>query len=272
MDSARATAAEIDRLVISVHLTARDRHGYEVWDQATAAGLESIFLLNDVAEFLLSGRLTEPWLLRRFRYMEEADVAEGLDALRDGGHIVMADDGYQAVPRLAGFLDWLLAMRAEAAAELWSTPADVADLDGAVTAVVATFPSEGFPLAADHRSLPDPHQPALRLHHHLTTLRYCRADAHGDAWAAEGMTASQAAALTTLWKGGSLAGDDGAGLAEAGWAMPDPWRITPAGVEIRDRIEVETDQRNNRAFASLSPDEVMRLVELMARLPGGAQS
>jgi hypothetical protein len=270
MDIARPVAPEVDRLVISVHLTTRERHGMNVWDRAQAVGLDSIFLLTDVAEFLLDGRLSEEWALRRFRYMDVADVKGGLDSLRDGGHIVLADDGYRAVPRLAEFLEWLLASRAEAAAHQWSdATAQVAELEGLMAPVLAALPAEVFPLATGHRLLPDPASPELRLHQHLTTLRYVRADAHGDAWAAAGLTAQDAMALNALWKGGALPPHaSAAGLPAGGWATPDPWRITSDGVALRDGIEVETDRRNNAAFEPLEREQAMRLVELLQSLPG----
>ena len=270
MDIARSLAPEVDRLVISVYLTTRERHGLDVWDRAQAVGLDSIFLLNDVAEFLLDGRLTEEWAIRRFRYMDEADVIGGLDSLRSGGQIVLVDDGYRAVPRLAGFLEWLLASRAEAAAHQWSgDTADVAELEVLIAPVLAGLSADHFPLAADHRLLPDPTEPELRLHQHLTTLRFVRADAHGDAWSAAGLTAGDALALNALWKGGALPPNaSAAGLPIGGWATPDPWQITPAGVALRDGIEVETDRLNNAAFDPLDQEQAERLVELLRGLPG----
>ena len=270
MDIARSLAPEIDRLVISVYLTTRERHGLDVWDRAQAVGLDSIFLLNDVAEFLLAGRLTEEWAMRRFRYMDTADVMGGLDSLRTGGQIVLADDGYRAVPRLAEFLEWLLASRAESAAHQWSNvTSDVEELEGLIAPVLATLAPEEFPLAAGHQLLPDPAEPELRLHQHLTTLRFVRADAHGYAWAAPGLTAGDAVALNALWRGGALPPNASAtGLAAGGWAAADPWRITEAGVILRDVIEVETDRLNNAAFEILDQATAARLVELLRRLPG----
>jgi hypothetical protein len=272
MDIARSLAPAVDRLVISVYLTTRERHGLHVWDRAQAVGLDSIFLLNDVAEFLLEGRLTEEWAIRRFRYMDAADVMGGLDSLRSGGQIVLADDGYRAVPRLAGFLEWLLASRAEAAAHQWSSvTADVEELEGLLAPVLAGLDTEEFPLAASHRLLSDPEEPELRLHQHLTTLRFVRADAHGDAWSAAGLTAADAMALNALWKGGALPPNASAdGLPAGGWATPDPWRITAAGVALRDQIEVETDRRNNTAYRLLDDAQSARLVELLQGLPGAA--
>ena len=270
MNIARSLAPEVDRLVISVYLTTRERHGMDVWDRAQAVGLDSIFLLNDVAEFLLDGRLTEEWAIRRFRYMDVADVTEGLDSLRSSGHIVLADDGYRAVPKLAGFLEWLLEGRAEAAAHQWSgVTSDVAELEGLMAPVLASLTPDEFPLGVGHALLPDPAEPELRLHQHLTTLRFVRADAHGDAWAAAGLTATDALALNALWKGGALPlNASAAGLPAGGWATPDPWQITAAGVALRDGIEVETDRRNNVAFASLGEAQATRLVELLQGLPG----
>ncbi len=274
MDIARSLAPEVDRLVISVYLTTRERHGLDVWDRAQAVGLDSIFLLNDVAEFLLDGRLTEEWAIRRFRYMDAADVIGGLDSLRSGGQIVLADDGYQAVPRLAEFLEWLLASRAEAAAHQWSgTTSEIEELAVLMAPVLAGLAADDFPLAVDHRLLPDPTEPELRLHQHLTTLRFVRADAHGEAWSNAGLTAADALALNALWKGGELPPTASAsGLPAGGWATPDPWRITTAGVALRDGIEVETDRRNNVAFESLDRAAAERLVELLRGLPGGSNA
>jgi hypothetical protein len=270
MDIARSLAPEIDRLVISVYLTTRERHGLDVWDRAQAVGLDSIFLLNDVAEFLLDGRLTEEWAIRRFRYMDAADVIGGMDSLRRGGQIVFADDGYRAVPRLAEFLEWLLASRAEAAAHQWSdVTSDVEELEELMAPVLASLAPDEFPLAAGHQLLPDPTEPELRLHQHLTTLRFVRADAHGHAWAAPGLTAGDAVALNALWRGGALPQNASATrLVAGGWAAADPWRITEAGVILRDVIEVETDRLNNAAFEVLDQAAATRLAELLQRLPG----
>ena len=80
---------------------------------------------------------------------------------------------------------------------------------------------------------------AFQLGNHLWPLRYPRADAHAAAWAADGLTASEMAAM------------------EPG--------------ERRDRIEADTNRRAAPPWAALTAGERLDLLAGLGALPGAGE-
>ncbi len=152
--------------------------------------------------------------------------------------------------------------------------------DGAQTvadvllAAAAPLPLAGRALFAGQRALDVPEEPLARLWRATDLLREYRGDSHILAWASEGLDPMEAGLLGDLyWRLGPRAH-----TASRGWtpeqldAAEDRLRsrglldgdaLTPAGFELRDRIEARTDALIAPALAVLGDrlDDVVRTVQ-----------
>ena len=265
--TASAAAPHTDRLVIAVHREVPRRHGPELRAALAETGLDSLYLLNDLAEYLLAGSLTAELALTRFRYLPPGAVRRRVDALIDEGHL---DADLMPGPPLRKLLGRLLDCRAESAGHLWGGHAGaIAAVRPAARSVVAAAPPS-FALAASFAALPEPADPFLAMHHLLTGLRYVRADAHARAWQEQGIAATDAVALTALWRrSDSAAGEEATpGLVERGLATMDPATLTVAGRSLREAIEARTDVLAQDAYAALDAGQSADLLAGLDALPG----
>jgi hypothetical protein len=269
MSLAARAAPEIDRLVIAVHFAVRDHHRPAVVDAVEAAGLESPAIINDLAEFLLANGIDDALIARRVQYVPGTLVADRVEALAESGHLVRRDDRWLPDARLTTLLSELLAIRTDAARELWALHLDrVAVLSSLAGALIDRAAAPG-PLFAAHRNLPVPEDAFLALHHRLTTLRYIRFEAHTTAWTTRGFDAATMQTFTALWSGQADIDDVPASLRDRGLATLDPPQLTAAGRELRDEIEAETNRLVDLSFAVLG-DEAATLVDHLEALPGDA--
>ncbi|MEU7608991.1 hypothetical protein [Micromonospora sp. NPDC049204] len=240
-------APAVDRVFRAGMLAGRDCGGAELsqrYGGVTATG----FLVDlrtrlaapggtvDGAGFAAITRYHDPVVCRR---TVDKQVAHGMLHRRPDGSL-------SATERGAAFLTELYQVHAEVTEELWvghdervsrlvallgrllSYALVLADTDGdrggsAFAAMAPPYEPDGTP-------------PGVLLLNRLGTLRYHRADAHADAWAAAGHTASSITAL-------------------------------PAGPE-RLAIELETDRRAAGPYSVLSADERLTMLADLAALPG----
>jgi hypothetical protein len=141
-----------------------------------------------------------------------------------------------------------------------------------------TAPAEGRVLYAGLRALPVPGEPVARLWHGATLLREHRGDGHNAVLVAHGVRGLEAHVLLAL--------DLGMAAAEFGriWHLPKPQiaavvdglrerglvtaddTFTPAGRELKDRIEALTDAAAAPAYDALSEAELAELIGLLEPL------
>ena len=143
----------------------------------------------------------------------------------------------------------------------------------------------GRPLTAGLASLPWPADPLGQLWHATNLLREYRGDVHQAANVAAGLSGVQMNLVTEYWIGWeptAYAGTRGwspevmaaadADLVERGWAADGA--LTPAGRELRDRIEAQTDAAMARVLTPIGSDLAALTEQLdawsAAVLAGGA--
>ncbi len=270
MDVPRAAAVEIDRLVLAVNRAVGPRHGERLGAMAAEIGLDSLSLLPHFEDFLLGGTLTRDLAVTRMRYWPAETVLGRLDELEAKGLVQTTHTGIAAAPRLQPLLEALLAARADVAALTWSGhERDVATVTAAARRVAAAA-TPAHAVAVAHRDLPEPDDPHLRLEHLLFTLRYIRQHDHAAAWLDRGLTAPQIVVMTRLWTGEDVDAGDAAlaDLVAAGHAAPDPPRLTAAGLELREAIEADTNERAQQSFDVLDDAAAREFLAALRRLPG----
>jgi hypothetical protein len=271
-------AREIDRLVVSGHDVATAFPDKPVVVRSLAAHPA---LLNTVAVVLLQRDLTRDDLHRIITYtphqmvealidnniaMDVLSEEDGLLSLTSAGRDVAA--GVATVQDAAMAQLWAGADAAVRAVEEMTMPLvrRARDLEPA-----AALPT--FPLFADVRDRATAAGRVLRL---ITAMRYWRADAHRQVLDDAGLTAAEAHALNRLW-------DMGRGVERAGQGFPEPGRkgtsalearglaaagaISAAGIELRERIEHDTDERTGPLYAELDAGSRVRLLDALAALP-----
>ncbi|GAA4953641.1 hypothetical protein GCM10025331_48300 [Actinoplanes utahensis] len=135
------------------------------------------------------------------------------------------------------------------------------------------------PLAAANLDLPWPDEPHVALWHAYTILREHRGDGHLTALRAAGLDACEA-----LVSFAAVGAAPVAGFAGRGWS-PDEWAAarqrlagrgllhadgtaTPAGQELRDRVERHTDELAAAPWRALGDTRAARLAELNRPLLG----
>jgi hypothetical protein len=134
------------------------------------------------------------------------------------------------------------------------------------TAVVSNA-SPDHTVAAAHREIPVPDEPAAALYRRLVNLRYLRQHDHIAAWESAGLTAPEMVILTELWHGG-VADDSSAleSLIEKG-LVTELGTLTSDGRDAREGIEVQTNERNAEDFAVLGNDGAQILLDALGALP-----
>ncbi|MFP5347026.1 MAG: SCO6745 family protein [Actinomycetes bacterium] len=149
-----------------------------------------------------------------------------------------------------------------------------------LTKAATSAPLEGRPLYAALRTLPLPEQPVARLFHAASLLREHRGDGHISALMAEGIGGLEAHVLLALDMGisapafGRLHHLPSAQLTDLIDKMKDRGLVkdeatfTPAGRQVKNRVEALTDELAVAPYEVLEPGE---LDELMAALEPLAQ-
>lgn len=136
------------------------------------------------------------------------------------------------------------------------------------------LPLEGRPLFAGHAELEWPDEPHLVLWHAASLLREYRGDGHIAALQVAALTGIEAIVTHTATGRGFTV--EAARLLR-GWSE-DEWNaaaeglrarglmdadgLTPAGVELRERIESETDRMDQAQWLRLGDERTARLIEL----------
>lgn len=247
MSFAAEIAPEVDRLVLAVN-TASRAEAKDVFAVVCAEeGIDSAVYPGHYAEFLLAGRLTEELAVARLNYVDSADIVAALRKWADDDKTVATGDRLAAGPGLARLSEAILGARREAATRLWGEHPDAVDAAiGIVAPMLAALPDR-FVLAVEHAALPAPPDPFQRLHQHLTTMRYVRAQCHAAAWRSRGMDRQQIVAMTAAWHQGDLEGD-----------------------ELATRLEIEADTNSCNAPEFDVLDEAARatLLATLRALPG----
>ena len=231
-------APVLDRAAIGVHL-ARPREA--LLEIRERHGIERLGFLLEFRNPVLAGvPIPLSGLHAVVRYPAPGFVEDELDAMVDGA--LMSLDGDTLVPteRAQAIVDALVSVMDHVVNELWAWRAASferlqrlveAAIDGARESGGAAFSVQtSAPITLPGRS------EAFRLWNHLWPLRYHRADAHAAAWAADGLTASEIAAM------------------EPG--------------ERRARIEAETNRRAAPPWAALTAGERLDLLAGLGALPG----
>jgi hypothetical protein len=132
--------------------------------------------------------------------------------------------------------------------------------------------TEGRAVYAAVRTLPIPTEPVARLWHGANLLREHRGDGHVAALVTMGVGGTEAHVLHALAEGmpaeqfGRVSHLPHAQLAAVidrmrsrGLVGDDGW-LTPAGRQVKDRVETLTDELAAPAYDTLEPDELERLV------------
>src|SRR4051812_42276538 len=150
-----------------------------------------------------------------------------------------------------------------------------------LTEAATSAPLEGRPMYAALRALPLPEEPVARLFHAASLLREHRGDGHISALMAEGIGGLEAHVLLALDIGiraptfGRIHHLPAAQLAEliegmrARGLIQDEATFTPAGRQVKDRVEALTDRLAVTPYEVLHPEE---LDELIAALEPLAQT
>jgi hypothetical protein len=133
--------------------------------------------------------------------------------------------------------------------------------------------TEGRPLYAAVRTLPVPTEPVARMWHGANLLREHRGDGHVAALVTAGIGGTEAHVLHALSEGmpaerfGRVSHLPRAQLAAVvdgmrtrGLVGADGW-LTPAGRQLKERVESATDDLAAPAYAILESDELDQLVE-----------
>ncbi|MGY1710888.1 hypothetical protein ACI8AC_15390 [Geodermatophilus sp. SYSU D00758] len=152
---------------------------------------------------------------------------------------------------------------------------EVAELADLVAEACSALTPEGRPLYAGHADLPWPQDPVARLWHGATLLREHRGDGHVAALVRHGLSGLEAlithsatgrgftpaAARATRGWSEEEWGAAVAGLVTRG-LMAGEGELTPAGQELRDTLEAETDALSAAPWQHLGPERTARVVEL----------
>jgi hypothetical protein len=136
--------------------------------------------------------------------------------------------------------------------------------------VVDDLPSVGRVLFGAHMRMPRPDDPLLSAWHAVNCIREWRGDTHWALVAAAGLSGIEASILHNAWLGydrdwlpqsrGSSATEIEAGwrsLGEKGLANAD--EVTPGGVQLRQRLEDDTDQLCVRIWKAYGADNTRAL-------------
>ena len=228
---------QVERLVTAVHRTVVARHGSQLRPLIERLQLRSPGHLVDLAEFLAAGTWTMDVVRLRFPYREDGVVEMFHDLLTAG----LIDGDRQPAGQLAHLVRVVLAARSETAETLWAGNLDAAQ-EGADEALQHAAGS----LVELFRAVPEPSEPAHRLHHVLNGVRYGRLDAHVSAWQAQKLQATEIVALSAANESGHRVAVP-AGLLDRGW-IEAGGSITNDGRTARAAIEADTNARCDAMF------------------------
>jgi hypothetical protein len=128
--------------------------------------------------------------------------------------------------------------------------------------IVAELPTVGRVLFAAHLRMPRPDDPLLSGWHAVNCLREWRGDLHWALVAAAGLEGVEASILHNAWLGyernwlpksrGTEPGElERAWLSLEERGLAHSGAVTPAGVELRQEIEAETDRLSTQAWRRL---------------------
>jgi hypothetical protein len=258
-------APVVDRLVLAVNTMSRAESKDRIAAHCARVGVDSPEFPGHYAEFLLAGRLTEDLAVARLHYQPSERILEAVTGWERAGLTVRTGDRLAAGPELGGLAEAILDARRVVAARLWSDHADrVATASQIVSHMLGRLPAQ-FVLAVEHAALPAPADPYRRLHQHLTTMRYVRAQCHAEAWRSRGLHRDDIVAMTALWHGGTLDTVPPT-LLERGLATVEG--LTDRGREMRLSIEEDTNTANAPAFDPLDTATRHTLAETLTALPG----
>jgi hypothetical protein len=170
----------------------------------------------------------------------------------------------------------LRAATAHLARVLGPDPPGVARAVGLLRPVVEHAPTEGHALFAGLRALPWPGTPLGDLWRACDMVRERRGGSHLNAWVAAGLDPVELLLLTVQWRTKPNPGL--AGPAEMGWSEADAAarreqlrarglidaddRITDAGRQLRDDVELATDHQERPLVEALG-DDVDELFDLL---------
>jgi DNA-binding MarR family transcriptional regulator len=271
MSTARFTAPEIDRLVLSANAGVGQLHGERLRGIAAELGLDGVAPLpTNVAPFLQAGVLTEQIATLRMRYADPVMVTGHLAGLVEKGLAVRReDDSYAATERMVPLLDAIAEAQASVVSPVWGPhPELMATVSDHAARVGAAAPADHL-VAVAHRQIAEPEDPAARLLRRLITLRYVRQHDHAAAWLGRHLTATEMPVFTALWQDEAVEADRPglASLVERGYAEADPVRLTARGRRVREAIEDDTNAFAQRSFDVLGEEAGAELVDGLRRLP-----
>ena len=144
----------------------------------------------------------------------------------------------------------------------------------ALWGVIDDLPSVGRVLFGAHLRMPRPDDPLLSGWHAVNCIREWRGDTHWALVAAAGLSGIEASILHNAWLGYErdwLPASRGSGPDEiaAGWRslrakdLADDEGVTAIGIELRQRIEDDTDRLCTRIWASYGAERALALAEAL---------
>jgi hypothetical protein len=147
-----------------------------------------------------------------------------------------------------------------------------------LTTAATSAPLDGRPMYAALRALPVPEEPVARLFHAASLLREHRGDGHVAALMAEGISGLEAHVLLAVDMGvpaptfgrihhlPAAQLTDLVDLMRARGLIEDESTFTPAGREVKDRVEALTDDLAAAPYEVLDQAELDELARLLAPL------
>lgn len=214
-------------------------------DLFDALSLESPGAFYDLAEFIAVGACTPEIARHRFRYQPDNTAGLMVNQLRQRR---LLDNHFRPSRELADLIDTILAIRAAAATDLWRS-----ELDGALRGASEALAYAPGKLANALRSIPEPAEPAHRLHHFLTGVRYARLDAHISAWEAAELTATEIVALSSAVTSEPVSPPPQS-LVVRGW-LTTQGAATAEGHAARLAIENKTNAGCDSMFGAVTKKE-----------------
>ena len=148
----------------------------------------------------------------------------------------------------------------------------LADFAAEIWSIVDELPAVGRVFFAAHLSMPRSTDPVLSGWHAINCLREWRGDTHWALVAAAGLTGIEVSVLHNEWLGyepGWLPTSRGSSTTDidAGWELLEQKglaaqrRATPAGIELRQRLEDETDRLTASAWERLGAARSLEFAE-----------
>lgn len=271
MGMAAEASPEITRLVIGVNRRVAPDHGERLAAMANEVGLESLDLLPPFADFLLDGLLTPQVAQLRMRYAPPERVSGRLAELTEKKLLSFEAGKYSATDQLRPLLKAMRSAVADVAAKLWANnEVEISIVTEAARQIREAIDSDHV-VAAAHREVREPLNRYSLLEHRLVTLRYMRQHDHAMAWIDRGLTATEASAMTALWREDEIEMTDKtiANLRDKGYLnKSNEQKLTSKGTKAREEIEADTNVRTDEAFANLDEEDASRFLEALKKLPG----